>query len=136
MNGLCYSAAGAIACCKERSTSSILCQAQTTIPFYISNVLLSPTRKTGIYLGAAISHSSENKLSPQQATNTTTDYGRPVRKSPSLHGRKSNPNSKFLGTAEAYFVSHISPNFQFSLIYVFIGCPLSVNTTIQPPLYM
>ena len=37
-----------------RSTS-ILCQAQTTIPFYISNVLLSPTRKTGIYLGAAIS---------------------------------------------------------------------------------
>ena len=32
-----------------------------------------------------------------------TDYGRPVRKSPSLHGRKSNPNPKFLGTAEAYF---------------------------------
>ena len=27
----------------------------------------------------------------------TTDYGRSVRKSPSLHGRKSNPNAKFLG---------------------------------------
>jgi hypothetical protein len=34
-----------------------------------------------------------------------------VRKSPSLHGRKSNPNPKFLGTAEAYFVCHIGPNF-------------------------
>ena len=51
----------------------------------------------------------------------TTDYGQPVRKSPSLHGRKSNP--KFLGTAEAYFVSHIGPKFQISLIYAFISCP-------------
>ena len=49
-----------------------------------------------------------------------TDYGRPVRKSPSLHGRKSTPTTKFLGTAKAYFVS---PNFQISLIYAFIGCP-------------
>ena len=31
----------------------------------------------------------------------TTDYGRPVRKSPSLHSRKSKNNTKFLGTAEA-----------------------------------
>ena len=31
-----------------------------------------------------------------------TDYGRPVRKSPSLHGQKSNPNPKFLGTAENF----------------------------------
>ena len=31
------------------------------------------------------------------------DYGHPVRKSPSLHGRKSNPNPKCLGTAEADF---------------------------------
>ena len=31
-----------------------------------------------------------------------TDYGRPVRISPSLHGRKSNLILKFLGTAEAY----------------------------------
>ena len=44
-----------------------------------------------------------------------TDYGRPVRKSPLLHGRKSTPTPKFLGTAEAYF--------QISLIYAFMGCP-------------
>ena len=43
-----------------------------------------------------------------------TDYGRPVRKSPLLHGRKSTPTPKFLGTAEAYFVCHIGPNFQIS----------------------
>jgi hypothetical protein len=53
----------------------------------------------------------------------TTDYGRPVKKLPSLHGRKSTPTPKFLGTAEAYFVCNISPNFQISLIYAFIGCP-------------
>ena len=35
------------------------------------------------------------------------DYRRPVRKSPSLHGRKSTPNPKFLGTVKAYFVCHI-----------------------------
>ena len=40
-----------------------------------------------------------------------------------LHGRKFNPNPKFLGTAEAYFVCHIGPKFQISLIYAFIGCP-------------
>ena len=56
----------------------------------------------------------------------STDYGRPVRKSPSLHGRKSTPNPKFLGTAKAYFVCHIGPNFQISLIYAFIGCPQSL----------
>ena len=54
---------------------------------------------------------------------TATDYGRPVRKSPSLHGRKSTPTPKFLGTAEAYFVCHIGRNFQISLIHAFIGCP-------------
>ena len=37
------------------------------------------------------------------------DYGRPVRKSPSLHTQKSNPNPKFIGTAEAYVVCHIGP---------------------------
>ena len=52
-----------------------------------------------------------------------TNYGRPVRKSPSLHGRKFTPNPKFLGTTEAYFVCHISLIFQISLIYAFIGCP-------------
>ena len=53
----------------------------------------------------------------------STDYGRPVRKSPSLNSRKSTPIPKFLGTAEAYFVCHIGPNFQISLIYAFIACP-------------
>ena len=38
-------------------------------------------------------------------------------------GRKFNPNPKFLGMAEAYFVCHIDPIFQISLIYAFIGCP-------------
>ena len=54
--------------------------------------------------------------------NYFTDYRRLVRKSPSLHGRKSTPNPKFLGTAEGYFVCHIGPNFHISLIYAFIGC--------------
>ena len=54
---------------------------------------------------------------------TSTDYGRPVRKSPSLHGRKSTPTPKILGTAKAYLVCHIGHNFQISLIYAFIGCP-------------
>ena len=58
----------------------------------------------------------------------STDYGRTVRKSPSLHGRKSTPTPKFLGTAKAYFVCHIGPNFQISLIYAFIGCPQSVGS--------
>ena len=53
----------------------------------------------------------------------STDYARPVRKSLSLHSRKSNPNPKFIGTAEAYFVWHIGPKFQVSLIHAFIGCP-------------
>ena len=55
-----------------------------------------------------------------------TDYGHPVRKSPSVHVRKSNLKTKFLGMAEAYFVCHIGPKFQISLIYAFIGCPQSV----------
>ena len=52
-----------------------------------------------------------------------TDYGRLERKKPSLHGRTFNPNPKFLGMAAAYFVCHIGPIFQISLIYAFIGCP-------------
>ena len=43
-----------------------------------------------------------------------------------MHGRKSTPTLKFLGTAEAYFVGHISPNFQISLIYAFLGCRYSM----------
>jgi hypothetical protein len=52
-----------------------------------------------------------------------TEYGRLVWKATSLHGPKTNPNPKFLGTAEAYFVCHIGPKFNISLIYAFIGCP-------------
>jgi hypothetical protein len=36
------------------------------------------------------------------------------------------PLRQFLGTAKAYFVCHIGPIFQISLIFAFIGCPLSV----------
>ena len=50
---------------------------------------------------------------------------------PSVHGQKFKPNRKFLGTAEAYFVCHISPNFQISLIYAFTGCPQSVIWSIK-----
>ena len=59
----------------------------------------------------------------------TTDYRRPVDKSLSLHGQKSTPTPKIMYTAKAYFVCHIGPNFQFSLIYVFIGCPWCVHLT-------
>ena len=52
-----------------------------------------------------------------------TDYGRPERKKPSLHGQKFTPTPKFLGMVAAYFVCHIGPFFQISLIYAFIGCP-------------
>ena len=62
-------------------------------------------------------------LADRAVLGSTTDCKRPVRKSPSLHGRKSDPHPKFLGTAEAYFVCHIGPKFQISLIYAFIGCP-------------
>jgi hypothetical protein len=61
-----------------------------------------------------------------------TDYGHQVRNSSSLHGRKSPPTPKFLGTAEAYFVCQISPNFQISLIYAFIGC----SPWMQPCLFL
>ena len=37
--------------------------------------------------------------------------------------RKFTLTPKCLGTAEPYFVCHISPIFQISLIYAFIGCP-------------
>ena len=63
------------------------------------------------------------------------NYGHLKRKQPSLHGRKFTPTPKFLGTAKAYFVCHIGPIFQISLIYAFIGCPQSVIQPIfLPPL--
>ena len=52
-----------------------------------------------------------------------TNYECLVRKSPSLHGQKSNLNPKFLSTAKVYFVCHIDPKFQIFKIYAFIGCP-------------
>ena len=66
---------------------------------------------------------AENTKMPHKLSNCLpTDYGRPLRKLPSLHSQKSNPNPRFLGTAKAYFVSHIGPKFQIFLIYAFIGC--------------
>ena len=59
------------------------------------------------------------------------DYGRPVMKLPSLHGQKSNPNPKSLGTAETYFVCRSGLNFQISSIYAFTECPQSVVTRSQ-----
>ena len=61
------------------------------------------------------------------STAMPTDYGRPVRKSPSLHGRKSNTNLKFLGAAKAYCFYQIGPKFQNVLIYAFIWCPSIVR---------
>ena len=42
-----------------------------------------------------------------------------------LHCKAENslPLPKFLDTDKAYFVCHIGPIFQISLIYAFIGCP-------------
>ena len=59
----------------------------------------------------------------------TTDYGRPERKQPLLHGRQFNPNPKFLGLAETYFVCLISIIFQIPLTNAFIGCPQFVPPT-------
>ena len=56
----------------------------------------------------------------------STDYGHTERKQSSLHGREFNPNPKCFGTAKAYFVCHIGPIFQISLIFALIGCPQSV----------
>ena len=67
-----------------------------------------------------LQHRSSNHWA---TTIEATDYGCLERKLPSLHGRKFNPNPKFLGMSEAYFVCHIGPIFQISLIYVFIGRP-------------
>ena len=60
---------------------------------------------------------------------STTDYGRPEKKQPSLHGRKFTPTPKFLGMAAAYFVCHIGPIFLIFLIYALIECPQSLIKT-------
>ena len=43
----------------------------------------------------------------------STDYGRPVRKSPSLHGRKPTPTPKFLGTARIFRFLWFMPSLGF-----------------------
>ena len=57
-------------------------------------------------------HISSDEVFSKILKKPSTDYGRPMRKSPSLHGQKSTPTPKFFGTAESYFVCHIGPNFQ------------------------
>ena len=59
--------------------------------------------------------SYKNKTKNYYSIHELMDYG--------LHSLKFTPTPKVLGMAEAYFVCHISPNFQISLIYAFIGCP-------------
>ena len=61
-----------------------------------------------------------------EKTTQHTDYRRPEKKQSSLHGQKFTPTPTFSDMAEAYFVCHVSPIFQISLIYAFIGCPQSV----------
>ena len=60
-----------------------------------------------------------------------TDYGRPEGEQPSLHSQKFNPNPKFLGVAAAYFVCHIRPIFQISLVYALLGVRSPCFTSLQ-----
>ena len=61
-----------------------------------------------------------------EKTTQHTDYRRPEKKQSSLHGQKFTPTPTFSDMAEAYFVCHVSPIFQISLIYAFIECLQSV----------
>ena len=96
-------------------------------PFFICKLYISKkkyqrSKKQDLFL-----HTHMPKNWPLKYLNfcSSTDYGRrrPERKLPSLNGWKITPTPKSLATAEAYFVCHISPIFQISLIYAFIGCP-------------
>ena len=90
------------------------------------NFPLKPAYETGLHIKSTYCNTSIDLLMKPMRLSLIvyfTDYGRPERKKPSLHSRKFNPNPKFLGTGEAYFVCHIGPIFQISLIYAFIGCP-------------
>ena len=90
--------------------------------FVFSNVQLCKTYISKINFWH-IFREKVNKLKPWKTLCVVKDNGHPVKKSPSLHGRKSNPNPKFIVTAKAYFVCHIDLNLQVSLIYAFIECP-------------
>ena len=56
-----------------------------------------------------------------------TDYGRPERKYPSLHGRKFNTNPKFLGMANAYFVGPIFQMFIYLISILWNTSLLSLH---------
>ena len=82
------------------------------------------------YFGDLSHIEKESEIKPpirlESIVGSTTDYGRPVRKLSSLHGRKSNPKPKFIGTAEAYFVCHIGPDFfDLCLHWVSVVCGLN-----------
>ena len=72
----------------------------------------------GIITTIALVISNQDSKTPDEVDSTDsgqnvaqiTDDGRPERKTPSLNGRKSTPTPKFSGTAKAYFVFHIGPN--------------------------
>ena len=60
-----------------------------------------------VYIRFQVKHAKSNTIrmgSVRFAMYTITDYGQPERKSPALHGQKSNPNPKFISAAKAYFV--------------------------------
>ena len=50
---------------------------------------------------------------------------------PSLHGQKSTPAPKSLGTAKAYFFCQIGSKFQMYLIYAFIRSLQSVTSVMH-----
>ena len=102
-----------------RSPCTVLCGLKS----YSPSIFLCTCIFVRFFLYRQLSSIEKNQNSKIQVTFMITDYGRLVRKSLSLHGRKSTPTPKILGTAEAYFVCHIGHNFQISLIYAFIGCP-------------
>ena len=95
-----------------------------------------PSRSLGSVSSRAHPRTSRDETVLLPTLVWATDYGRAERKQPSLHGRKFNPNPKFLAMAAAYFVCHIGPIFQISQIYTFIGCPQSVSKQLNVRLKM
>ena len=82
------------------------------------NFIIQKLKNKHIFLKKLSNWAKLNSLILREREETITKYFAPK---PSL--QKFNPNPKFLGTAKAYFVCHIGPIFQISLIYAFIGCP-------------
>ena len=71
------------------------------------------TEATSEHTSVKLIPTRNNTFKVSNAMIATANYGRLMRKSPSLHDRRSNPNPKFLGTPKAYFVCHIDQNFIF-----------------------